>query len=171
VVAVAVVGVVVIPCGQGVDDADAAPPRVANVPDGVEIATILIGDQLLGVPAREVVECIEVTAAVRVWRGGFAQRHVGFVTWNDRALPLVDIAADVGAAGAAHRHAVVLRAGAQAYGLLVSDLGPVADMKLGEDRGLAGQGGLTRLVAQLARSGSTLIPVLSPEAIFGGPAG
>jgi len=166
-----VVGVVVIPCGQGVDDADAAPPRVANVPDGVEIATILIGDQLLGVPAREVVECIEVTAAVRVWRGGFAQRHVGFVTWNDRALPLVDIAADVGAAGAAHRHAVVLRAGAQAYGLLVSDLGPVADMKLGEDRGLAGQGGLTRLVAQLARSGSTLIPVLSPEAIFGGPAG
>jgi chemotaxis signal transduction protein len=166
-----VVGVVVIPCGQAVDRHDAAPPLVANAPDGVEVATFLIGEQLLGVQAREVVECIEVTAAVRVWRGGFARRHVGFVTWNGMALPLVDIAADVGVPGAAHRHAIVLRAGAQAYGLLVSDLGPVADMKLGEERGLTGQGELTRLIAQLARSGSVLMPVLSPEAIFGGPAG
>ena len=166
-----VIGVVVIPCGNAVDGHEAAPPPVASVPDGVEIATFLIGEHLLGVPAREVVECIAVTAAVRVWRGGFAQRHVGFVTWNDTALPLVDIAADVGTAEAAQRHAIVLRAGAQAYGLLVSELGPVADMALSEERGLTGRGELTRLVAQLARSGSVLIPVLSPEAIFGGPTG
>jgi hypothetical protein len=65
----------------------------------------------------------------------------------------------------------VLRAGTQAFGLLVSELGPVADMKLSEERGLTGQGDLLRLVAQLARSGPVLIPVLSPDAIFGGPAG
>ena len=166
-----VVGVVVIPCGQVVDRHVAAAPQVANVPGGAEIATFLIGEHLLGVPASDVVECIEVTAAVRVWRGGFAQRHVGFVTWNDMALPLVDVAADVNAAGAPQRHALVLKAGAQWFGLLVSELGPVADMKLTEERGLTGKGDITKLIAQLARSGPVFIPVLSPDAIFGGPAG
>ena len=166
-----VIGVVVIPCGQTVDRHVAAAPQVANVEGGAEIATFLIGEHLLGVPASEVVECIEVAAAVRVWRGGFAQRHVGFVTWNDMALPLVDIAADVDAAGAAQRHALVLKSGPQPFGLLVSELGPVADMKLTEERGLTGKGDLTKLIAQLARSGSVFIPVLSPDAVFGGSAG
>ncbi len=166
-----VIGVVVIPCGRPVDRRVAAAPQVANVPGGAEIATFLIGEHLLGVPAGDVIECIEVQAAVRVWRGGFAQRHVGFVTWNDMALPLVDIAADVNAAGAAQRHALVLKAGAQWFGLLVSELGPVADMKLTEERGLTGKGDITRLIAQLARSGSVFVPVLSADAIFGGPAG
>ena len=166
-----VIGVVVIPCGQAVDRHVAAAPQVANVEGGAEIATFLIGEHLLGVPAGEVVECIEVAAAVRVWRGGFAQRHVGFVTWRDMALPLVDIAADVAAAGAAQRHALVLKSGQQSFGLLVSELGPVADMKLTEERGLTGKGDLTKLIAQLARSGSVFIPVLSPDAIFGGAVG
>ena len=166
-----VVGAVVIPCGQAVDAQAAAVPQVANVADGVEIATFLVGEHLLGVQAAEVVECIEVTAAVRVWRGGFAQRHVGFVTWNDMALPLVDIASTLNAVDAPQRHAIVLRAGTQAFGLLVSELGPVADMKLSEERGLAGKGDISRLIAQLARSGSVFIPVLSPDAVFGGGAG
>jgi chemotaxis signal transduction protein len=166
-----VIGVIVIPCGHAIARPAAGPPQIANVPGGTEVATFLIGDHLLGVPARDVVECIAVTAAVRVWRGGFAQRHVGFVTWNDMALPLVDIAADISAAGAAQCHALVLEAGAQRFGLLVSELGPVADMKLTEERGLTGHGDATRLIAQLARSGPVFIPVLSPEAIFGGPAG
>ena len=166
-----VIGVVVIPCGRQVDPAAAAPPRVADVAGGDEIATFLIGEHLMGVPAGDVVECIEVAAAVRVWRGGFAQRHVGFVTWNDMALPLVDIAADLQAAGAAQRHALVLKAGAQRFGLLVTELGPVAHMKLTEERGLTGTGDMARLIAQLARSGSVFIPVLSPDAIFGGAPG
>jgi chemotaxis signal transduction protein len=166
-----VIGVVVIPCGQAVTHAVVAAPQIANVADGAEIATFLIGDHLLGVPAGDVVECIEVTAAVRVWRGGFAQRHVGFVTWNDMALPLVDIASDLNAVGAAQRHALVLKAGSQSFGLLVSELGPVADMKLTEERGFTGKGDATKLIAQLARSGSVFIPVLSPDAIFGGAAG
>jgi hypothetical protein len=65
----------------------------------------------------------------------------------------------------------VLEAGSQRFGLLVSELGPVADMKLTEERGLTGHGDVTRLIAQLARSGPVFIPVLSPDAIFGGPAG
>jgi hypothetical protein len=87
------------------------------------------------------------------------------------ALPLVDIAADVEAAGAPQRHALVLKSGTQWFGLLVSELGPVAAMKLSEERGLAGKGDITRLITQLARSGPAFIPVLSPDAIFGGPAG
>jgi hypothetical protein len=166
-----VVGVVVIPCGEPMAPAAAAAPLVANVPGGAEVATFLIGEHLLGVPAGAVVECIEVAAAVRVWRGGFAQRHVGFVTWNDMALPLVDIAADLQATGAAQRHALVLKSGAQSFGLLVSELGPVADMTLSEERGLAGKGDAARLIAQLARSGSVFIPVLSPDAVFGGVPG
>ena len=165
------IGIVVMPCGRAVDRHVAAVPEIANVAGGAEIATFLIGEHLLGVPAHDVVECIAVTAAVRVWRGGFAQRHVGFVTWNDMALPLVDIGADVNASGAAQRHALVLEAGTQRFGLLVSELGPVADMQLTEERGLAGRHDASRLIAQLARSGPVFIPVLSPEAIFGGPAG
>jgi chemotaxis signal transduction protein len=166
-----VIGVVVIPCGQQVDRRVVEAPQIASVSGGSEIATFLIGEHLLGVPARDVIECIEVTAAVRVWRGGFAQRHVGFVTWNDMALPLVDIAADVAAPGATQRHALVLQAGAQWFGLLVSELGPVTDMKLSDERGLTGRGDVTKLISQLARSGSVFIPVLSPEAIFGGATG
>ncbi len=161
-----VIGVVVIPCGQAVGRHVAPAPQIASVEGGAEIATFLIGEHLLGVLASDVVECIEVAAAVRVWRGGFAQRHVGFVTWNDMALPLVDIAADVDAPGAAQRHALVLKAGQQSFGLLVSELGPVADMKLTEERGLTGKGDASKLIAQLARSGSVFIPVLSPDAIF-----
>ena len=163
-----VIGVVVIPCGQQVDRRVAEAPQIASVSGGSEIATFLIGEHLLGVPASDVIECIEVAAAVRVWRGGFAQRHVGFVTWNDMALPLVDIAADVNALGAAQRHALVLKAGTQWFGLLVSELGPVTDMKLSDERGLTGRGDVTKLISQLARSGSVFIPVLSPQAIFGG---
>ena len=161
------IAVVVIPCGHAVDRRVPAAPQVANVEGGTEIATFLIGGHLLGVPAIEVVECIEVAAAVRVWRGGFAQRHVGFVTWNDVALPLVDIADALGVAGATQRHALVLRSGDQAFGLLVSELGPVADMQLTEERGLAGQGAAAKLISQLARSGAVFIPVLAPDAIFG----
>ncbi len=162
-----VIAVVVIPCGHAVDRHVAAAPQVVNVAGGTEIATFLIGEHLLGVPAVEVVECIEVAAAVRVWRGGFAQRHVGFVTWNHVALPLVDIADALAVTGATQRHALVLRAGEQAFGLLVSELGPVADMQLTEERGLAGQGAVAKLISQLARSGPVFIPVLAPEAIFG----
>ncbi len=161
------IGVVVTPCGRAVDRHVPAAPQVADVPGGTEIATFLIGEHLLGVPAAQVVECIEVAAAVRVWRGGFAQRHVGFVTWNDTALPLVDIADALDVTGATQRHALVLRAGTQAFGLLVSELGPVADMQLTEERGLAGQGAVAKLISQLARSGAVFIPVLAPEAIFG----
>ena len=164
------IGIVVVPCGRTVDRHVAAVPEIANVAGGAEIATFLIGEHLLGVPAHDVVECIAVTTAVRVWRGGFAQRHVGFATWNDMALPLVDIGADLNASGAAHRHALVLEAGAQRFGLLVSELGPVADMQLTGERGLAGRHDASRLITQLARSGPAFIPVLSPEAIFGGPA-
>jgi chemotaxis signal transduction protein len=162
-----IIGVVVVPCGTAATAAAEAIPSIARVEDGTEIATFLIGGQLLGVAASEVVECIEVAAAVRVWRGGFAQRHVGFATWRDMALPLIDAGAEIGAAGAAHRHAIVLKAGEQRYGLLVSDLGPVVDMKLSEEKGLTGLNDPSRLIAHLARAGSVLIPVLAPAALFG----
>jgi hypothetical protein len=166
-----VIGVVVIPCGEAMARQPTGAPQIASVADGAEIATFLIGEHLLGVLASDVVECIEVAAAVRVWRGGFAQRHVGFVTWNDTALPLVDIAADINAVGAAQRHALVLKADSQSFGLLVSELGPVADMRLTEERGLTGKGDASKLISQLARSGPVFIPVLSPEAIFGATPG
>jgi hypothetical protein len=41
-------------------------------------------------------------------------------------------------------------------------------MKLTEERGLTGKGDASKLIAHLGRSGSVFIPVLSPNAIFGG---
>ncbi|MET0384000.1 MAG: chemotaxis protein CheW [Burkholderiaceae bacterium] len=167
-----VIGIIAIPCGTTTSHLADGVPQFPPVSGGTEIATFLIGGQLLGLVASAVVECIEVTSAVRVWRGGFAQRHVGFVTWNNMALPLIDISADVNAGpGAAQRHAIVLKAGEQWFGLLISDLGPVADMKLSEERGLTGSGDASKLIAQLGRAGSVLLPVLSPEAVFGASVG
>ena len=40
-------------------------------------------------------------------------------------------------------------------------------MKLSEERGLTGMGDASRLISQLGRAGSVLLPVLSPEAVFG----
>jgi chemotaxis signal transduction protein len=163
-----VIGLVVIPVGTVAERHVDSPPRFDRVTGGTEIATFLIGNQLLGVVASKVIECIEVATAVRVWRGGFAQRHAGFVTWNDMALPLIDIAADVNAApGAPQRHAIVLQSASHWFGLLVSDLGPVAEMTLSDERGLAGGDGAARLISQLGRAGSVLMPVLSPDAVFG----
>ena len=166
-----VIGVVVTPCGRPADPLAPAAPEIADVADGIAIATFLIGEHLLGVLAGDVVDCIEVAPAVRVWRGGFAQRHVGSVTWRDAALPLVDVGADLRVPGARHRHAIVLRAGQAVFGLLVSELGPVAHMKLTEDRGRAGGPDGSRVISQLARSANAFIPVLSPDAVFGGSAG
>jgi chemotaxis signal transduction protein len=164
----AAIAIVVVPGGTPSSPAADAVPELPSVAGGVEIATFLIGNQLLGVPANAVVECIEITAAVRVWRGGFAQRHAGFIHRNEVALPLVDIAADVNASpDAAHRHAIVLQAGGREFGLLVSELGPVAGMKLSEERAAAGGSGATRLISQLGRAGPVLLPVLSPDAIQG----
>lgn len=70
------IGVVVVPCGHAIGLPAAVAPQIANVPGGTGIATFLIGDPLLGVPARAVLECVAVTAPVRVWRGGLAQRPV-----------------------------------------------------------------------------------------------
>jgi len=161
-----IIGVTILPCGKRTAQPPETPAALARVDGGTEVATFLIGSQLAGIEAREVIECIEVAQAVRVWRGGFAKRHVGFATWNGIALPLIDAGAELGAAGAPHRHAIVLRAGAQMYGLLVSELGPVAAMSLLEERGLAGLHDPSKLIAQLARAGSLLIPVLSPAALF-----
>ena len=167
-----VIGLVVIPCGTAVGHRADALPQFARVTEGTEVATFLIGGQLLGVVASQVIECIEVASAVRVWRGGFAQRHVGFATWNDMALPLIDIAASINATpGAPQRHAIVLQSGSHSFGLLVSDLGPVTGMTLTEERGLTGAGDASRLISQLGRAGSVLLPVLSPDAIFGATSG
>jgi chemotaxis signal transduction protein len=165
------IGVVVTPCGRPADPPAATAPQVASVGDGIEVATFLIGEHLLGVLAGDVIECIEVAPAVRVWRGGFAQRHVGFVTWREAALPLLDVGADIHVPAARHRHAIVLRAGDHVFGLLVSELGPIAHMKLTEDRSRAGGPEPSRLISQLARSGATFLPVLSPDAVFGGAVG
>ncbi|HEX7639214.1 MAG TPA: chemotaxis protein CheW, partial [Burkholderiaceae bacterium] len=159
-----VIGVVVVPCGTPAAPREDTVPALPRVAGGIEVATFLVGNRLLGVPAAEVLDCIEVADAVRVWRGGFAQRHVGFVTWQDRALPLVDIAADVAAdPGAPQRHAIVLRAGLHWFGLLVSELGPVTAMTVPEERAPAGGPG--PLISRLGRAGTVMLPVLSPEAI------
>jgi chemotaxis signal transduction protein len=93
------------------------------------------------------------------------------VTWREAALPLLDVGADINVPAARHRHAIVLRAGEHVFGLLVSELGPIAHMKLTEDRSRAGGPEASRLISQLARSGSTFLPVLSPDAVFGGAVG
>ena len=153
-----VIGVAVIPCGRQIDREVAAAPQVANVTGGEEaVATFLVGEHLLGVPASDVTNASR--CPTRCARGAAASRSAtsassSGTTWRCRSWTSPPTCPPP-----APRNALVLKAGAQRFGLLVSELGPVAHMKL---RGLTGRGELTRLIAQLARSGSVFIAVFAP---------
>lgn len=162
-----VVAFVVVPCGDVLADSAARHGRLEPVDGGREVATFDIGTQRYGVPADAALECIEIDQAVRV-PSGFKVGAIGYARWRDTMLPLVDIGAQLGEAGAAGQQAVVLAAGGRHFGLVVAELGPIVALELA-DAPLAGSGGAgapgRELVTQVGRSGSSIVPLLDPQAI------
>jgi len=158
-----IIGVIVVPCGALVEKTGPNQGRLVPVSGGTEIATFYVGDHLLGILAKEVIECTEIANAVRSPNAGSGKRHVGYTTWGTKSLPLLDLKADLGIGDHDEvlRHAMVLRHGETDYGLLVSGLGPVVDMHVYSAQEMANLGGPTRLYSQIARSGDVLVPILS----------
>jgi chemotaxis signal transduction protein len=163
-----VIGVVVVPCGAVAQEAQRQSTQLQPVPGGEEVATFLIGGHLMGIEAAEVVECIEVPKAVRLPRQADAvHRHVGITTFEERAIALLDLSADMGEMAREHRHAIVLRHQGLTFGLLVSELGSIVELEFVERPGLIAAAGAGRLVTRLARCGSALVPVLSAASVLG----
>lgn len=157
-----IVGVVVLPCGQVADASASGQAEISPVPGGTEIATFEIGGQLLGLAAGDVIECIEVANAVKLPGGARrAKRHVGLTTWCGQALPLFDMSEAMGQMAQPQRHAIVLKHEGVTFGLLVSELGPIVELALADERSMQGINGELRLVTRIATSGSMLVPVLS----------
>lgn len=152
---------VVVPCGRLTTPEDTARKRMVPVEGGTEVATFYVEQQMMGILASEVVECIEVTHVVRSPSIGGGKRHVGYTVRGTKTLPLMDLSGELGEKTHAQRHALVLRHGKTDYGLLVSSLGPVIDMHVYTTQQMVGLGGPTRLYAHVARAGDVLIPILS----------
>ncbi len=163
-----IIGVIVVPCGALVEKSSHTQGRLVPVDGGTEIATFFVGDHLLGILAKDVIECTEIANAVRSPHAGSGSRHVGYTTWGTRSLPLLDLKADLGIADNSEvlSHALVLRHGETDFGLLVSGLGPVVDMLVFNAQQMANLGGATRLYSQIARAGDVLVPVLSSEKVL-----
>jgi len=158
-----IIGIIIVPCGSLVEKTGQNQARLVPAVGGTEIATFYVGEHLLGILAKEVVECTEIANAVRSPNAGSAKRHVGYTTWGTKSLPLLDLKADLGIVdnGEAQLHALVLHHGETDFGLLVSGLGPVVDMHVYNAQQMANLGGPTRLYAQIARAGDVLVPILS----------
>jgi len=156
-----ILGVVVVPCGSLSTQDESTRKRMVPVEGGTEVATFYVEQQMMGILASEVVECIEVAQAVRSPSMGGGKRHVGYTVRGTKTLPLMDLRGELGEKTHAQRHALVLRQGSTEYGLLVSSLGPVIDMHVYTAQQMAGLGGPTRLYAHVARAGDVLIPILS----------
>jgi chemotaxis signal transduction protein len=158
-----VLGVVVVACGTVRAERVADLGRFDRVDDGEEIATFYIGEQLVGVPTKDVIECVDVAHAVRTPRGtaGTRSRHVGYARWRDSALALLDLTDDLSEMVRAQRHAVVLRHEDTTFGLLASDLGAIAPMTVSDEPYLQGLGGKLNPMTRIAKAGQTLVPLLS----------
>jgi chemotaxis signal transduction protein len=136
------------------------------VEGGTEVATFYVEQQMMGMLASEVVECIEVAHVVRSPSIGGGKRHVGYTVRGTKTLPLMDLSGELGEQTHAQRHALVLRQGSTEYGLLVSSLGPVIDMHVYTTQQMVGLGGPTRLYSRVARAGDVLIPILSADNVL-----
>lgn len=162
-----VIGVVVVPCGAVAEEVNRQAAQLQPVAAGEEVATFLIGEHLLGIAANEVVECIEVPKAVRLPRqADTTHRHVGMTTFEERAIALLDLSADMGEMSREHRHAIVLRHEEQTFGLLVTELGAIVELEFVERPGLIAAAGGSRLVTRLARGGGALVPVISSASVL-----
>lgn len=161
-----ILGVVVVPCGSLTTPEDTARKRMVPVEGGTEVATFYVEQQMMGILASEVVECIEVAHVVRSPSIGGGKRHVGYTVRGSKTLPLMDLSGELGEQTHAQRHALVLRQGSTEYGLLVSSLGPVIDMHVYTTQQMVGLGGPTRLYSRVARAGDVLIPILSADNVL-----
>lgn len=157
-----VIAVIVVPCGRLETGPEAKRLALAPVVKGSEVATFYIGSQAAGILAKDVIECIELKQAIRPSAGQNAgTRRQGYIAWRDQALPLVDIAGELGESGATPRHAIVLQHRGLHFGLMVSDLGEIVPLQLSTaPTATRLQGGL-ELITTLAQSGSALLPLLS----------
>jgi len=165
-----VIGVVLVPCGRALPKPNKTAGRLVHEEGGDEIATFYVGDQLMGIAANEVTECIDVTKAINVSGIALVKRHVGFTTWRNKALPLLDLSEElVGLSQTTGQgHALVLRGGEMEYGLLVSQLGPILNMHVYGTQRTAGAPGNPRWYSKVARSGEVLVPILAVNDVLAG---
>ncbi len=157
-----VIAVIVVPCGRLETGPEAKRLTLVPVAKGTEVATFYIGSQATGILAQDVIECIELKQAIRPAGGqNPGARRQGYIAWRDQALPLVDIAGELGESGATPRHAIVLQHQGLHFGLLVSDLGEIVPLQLSTAPAATRLHGGLELITTLAQSGSALLPLLS----------
>lgn len=160
-----VIGVVVVPCGSVRADIGARQQSIRSVAGGQEIATFSIGDQLVGAPGHQVVECIEIDRSVRVGQGDAVTRHRGFTPWRDGMLPLIDLSCRLGTHGCNGRQAVVMAHEGRHFGLLIDELGPIVNLEVSASPVPSRLTGGMRLVGHIAHSAGVLVPLLSPDSV------
>ncbi len=163
-----IIGIIVVPCGTLSSNGHKTANTMVAMPGGTEIASFYIGEQLMGVVAKDVIECIDVPRAIGLTGAAMAKRHVGYTTWGNKALPLLDLNASTREIGQGNgqRHALVLHHDDADFGLLVTGLGPVIEMQVFGTQRLAEQASGSHLFSTIARSGEVLVPILSAQELL-----
>jgi len=163
-----IIGIIAVPCGTLMSPEHKAPSNMVAMQGGTEIASFYIGAQLMGVVAKDVIECIDVPRTIGLTGAAMVKRHVGYTTWGNKALPLLDLNTNAPEAGQnnAQRHALVLHHDDADFGLLVTGLGPVIEMQVFGTQRLAEQASGSRLFSTIARCGEVLVPILSADELL-----
>jgi hypothetical protein len=157
-----IVAMIIVPCGQEIANPINVQGRMKPAANGTEIATFYVGEQLLGVPARDVLECIEINQSVYAPSSTTPSR-IGFSTWHGKSLPLIDLGMEIGntMTHPSPRNALIVTSGDHHIGLLITGLGPVVDMQLYNT-----PLGNVRLCTRVGQAGDVVVPILSTADVF-----
>lgn len=163
-----IIGIIAVPCGTLSSHVKKASNTMVAMQGGTEIASFYIGEQLMGMVAKDVIECIDVPRTIGLTGAAMVKRHVGYTTWGNKALPLLDLNANAQEVGQSNgqRHALVLHHDDADFGLLVTGLGPVIEMQVFGTQRLAEQASGSRMFSTIARCGEVLVPILSADELL-----
>lgn len=163
-----IIGVIVVPCGTLLSNSSKVAGSMVAMPGGTEIASFYVGEQLMGIVAKDVIECIDVPRVVGLTGAAMVKSHVGYTTWGNKALPLLDLNVGTRPAGQSSgpSQALVLHHGDADFGLMVSALGPVIEMEVFGTRRLAERASGSHLFSTIGRSGEVLVPILSADELL-----
>jgi chemotaxis signal transduction protein len=111
-----------------VDDVSDKKPLEANWvwqnTDGcVEIATVTIGAHVFGLSVASVLEAVDVEMMPRVAVG--SSLFSGYITYRDRAVPVLDVSSYLGVTLADTNQAVIIEDQMQRFAILVDDIGSI----------------------------------------------
>ena len=149
-----VIAIMIVPCGKQIlsKNKQINFERQVNTQDKNEIATFYLGEQLIGIAVKDIIECIELSRMVQT-PSKILSNHVAYTEWKGRSLPIISKNQN-----RSSPYAIVFEKDGIKMGLMIDGLGPVMHMHIYTTQ-LSSKSGQH----QVAKAGSSIIPILTIE--------